>query len=70
MSILSDRVIFTDSFLNKLGMEQTAICKVCNDEEGFLHLFLHCKELEEVNVKCRKIIGHLKGEENERHGME
>lgn len=61
------RVVFTDAFLNKLGMEQTPICKVCHDdEEGFLHLFSRCKGLEGANAKCREIIGHLKGEKNVR----
>ncbi len=39
---------FTDVILNKIGMEPSATCKVCNDDdEGFLHLFLYCKELED-----------------------
>lgn len=65
--LIRHRAIFTDAFLNKLGMEQTPTCKVCNEvDEGFSHLFLHCKGLKEANEKCREIIRHLKGEESDR----
>ncbi len=60
------KVIFTDVILNKIGMESSATCKVCNyDDEGFLHLFLYCKELEDFNGKCKSMILGLRGEDNE-----
>lgn len=60
------RVIFTDVLLKKIGMEQSATCKVCCEEyEGFLHLFLYCKALKDFNEKCRSIMGKLKGEQED-----
>ncbi len=49
------KVVFTDVILNKIGLEQNAMCKVCQEkEEGISHMFLYCKELEsflrKVNV--------------------
>ncbi len=59
-------MIFTDVILNKIGMEPSATCKVCNDDdEGFLHLFFYCKELEDFIGKCKRMILGLKGEDNE-----
>ena len=54
------KAIFTECILTKIGMEQNATCKVCKDEdEGILHLFLYCKELEGFYRKCKKMIKGL-----------
>ncbi len=58
-SILSDKVFFSEIILNKTGMEQHAMCKVCQEKEGFLHLFLYCKELEEFLKKCKGLVKNL-----------
>lgn len=51
------RVIFTDAILHKIGMEQDATCKVCNEEdEGLLHLFLHCQQLDDFIERCKEMI--------------
>ncbi len=54
------KVVFTEIILNKIGREQHAMCKVCQEkEEGFLHLFLYCKELEEFLKKCKCLVKDL-----------
>ena len=51
------KVVFTDVILNKIGMEENALCKVCQEEEeGILHMFLHCRELEDFLRKCKCLI--------------
>uniref|UniRef100_A0A9J7XN67 Reverse transcriptase domain-containing protein n=1 Tax=Cyprinus carpio carpio TaxID=630221 RepID=A0A9J7XN67_CYPCA len=48
------KVIFTEAILNKIGMEENVLCKVCQEkEEGILHMFLYCRELEEFLRKCK-----------------
>lgn len=60
------KVVFTESILNKLGMEQDALCKVCRQkEEGILHLFVYCKELEDFLRKCKCLIKNLSGDWDE-----
>lgn len=60
------KMVFTVVLLNKFGMEQSATCKVCQeDDEGFLHLFLHGKELEYFNGKCKSIFEDLKRKQND-----
>jgi len=64
------KVVFTDAILNKIGIEQNAMCKVCQEkEEGILHMFLYCKELEEFLKKCKCLIKDLT-EEWDENGME
>lgn len=63
---IRQRVLFTDVILKKIGMEQSAICKVCNEEEeDFLHVFLHCKALKDFKEKCKTIIVNLGGEQDQ-----
>lgn len=60
------KVVFTESILKKIGMEQNAMCKVCQEEEeGILHMFLYCKELEVFLIKCKGVISDLTLEWNE-----
>ncbi|MGL4353855.1 MAG: hypothetical protein ACRCTP_08055 [Aeromonas popoffii] len=60
--LIRHRAIFTDAILHKIGREQSAVCKVCGDEdEGFLHLFLHCRELDSFKTKCKELFEKLKG---------
>lgn len=48
--------------LYKIGMAQNALCKVCEEKnEGILHLFLNCTELEELMVILKKIVPMLMG---------
>ncbi len=52
-------MFFSEIILNKTGMEQHAMCKVCQEkEEGFLHLFLYCKEFLK---KCKGLVKNLTG---------
>lgn len=51
------KVVFTEVILNKIGFEENALCKVCQEkEEWILHMFLYCKELEEFLKKCKCLI--------------
>lgn len=54
------KVVFTESILNKIGMAQNAMCKVCQEkEEWILHMFLYCKELENFLKKCKCVVKDL-----------
>ncbi len=54
------KVVFTDFILNKIGLEQNAMCKVCQEkEEGISHMFLYCKKLESFLRKCKCVIKDL-----------
>lgn len=60
--LIRHKAIFTDVLLNKIGREQNATCKVCKEEdEGFLHLFLYCKELDAFKEKCKCMFERLRG---------
>nr|BAC82613.1 pol-like protein [Danio rerio] len=64
--LIRNKAVFTDIILNKIGMEESVTCKVCQDaDEGFLHLFLYCNELKDFNEKCKSIILTLKGERDD-----
>lgn len=38
--LIRHKAIFSDAILNKIGMEQSGMCKVCQKEEGLLHVFI------------------------------
>lgn len=64
--LIRHRAIFTELKLNKIGMEENAICKVCQEEDKvFLHLFLYCKELQEFHEKCKCLTNDLRRDESE-----
>lgn len=63
---IRNKAVFTDTILNKIGMEESVTCKVCQDaDEGFLHLFLYCNELKDFNERCKSIILTLRAERDE-----
>lgn len=54
------KAIFTECILTKIQREPNATCKVCfQEDEGILHLFLYCKELECFYMKCQKMLKDL-----------
>lgn len=64
--LIRHKAIFSDVILNKIGMEQSGMCKVCQkEEEGFLHMFLYCQELEGFLKDCKVLIKGLLGDWDE-----
>jgi len=60
------KVVFTEAVLNKIGIEQNNLCKVCQEkEEWILHMFLYCKELEDFLKKCKCLVKELTEEWDE-----
>ncbi len=64
--LLRHNVIYTKMRLCKMGIEQNARCDVCeNEDEGLLHLFLFCSELEDFVRKFKMFIEAFLGEQIE-----
>lgn len=57
---IRQNMIFSEMKLYKIGMAQITLCKVCEEKnEGILHLFLYCTELEELMGILKKIVPML-----------
>lgn len=49
--------ILTEMRLLKIGLETTALCRVCNlKEESLLHLFFYCNKLKDFMDKMKKVV--------------
>ncbi len=59
-------IIFSEEKLYKCGMTEDPLCKVCCEEnEGILHMFLSCKELQIFREKMKNIIKILLGDKSD-----
>ncbi len=59
-------IIFSELKLHKIGITENALCKIClTKEEGILHMFLLCTELQGFKLKVKNVVKELLGDKGE-----
>lgn len=59
-------IIFSELKLYKMGLIENAMCKVCMiKEEGILHIFLSCTELQAFKLKMKNVVKELLGDKGD-----